>query len=150
MAATHWTLAQTLQRRGITTHALIKASGLSKGTVYDIVNGKSQGITLETVDKLLSGLEQLTGQRMALDAVLDRTEPEDPYAHLFVDAKPYDHEEAKKLIPKWTSEEKAELDRSWAEMEAEKQERKARGSRRMEELEALFTDEAENDQDKSA
>ncbi|WP_135230739.1 helix-turn-helix domain-containing protein [Deinococcus fonticola] len=48
MKATYWTLAQTLQRRGITTHALIKANGLSKGTVYDIVNGKSRGITLET------------------------------------------------------------------------------------------------------
>ena len=70
---THWTLAQTLQSRGVSPPALAKVSGLSKNTVYDIVNGKSQGVTLETVDRLLSGLEKLTGQRMTLDAVLART-----------------------------------------------------------------------------
>lgn len=150
MTATHWTLAQTLQRRGISPHALIKATGLSKGTVYDIVNGKSQAITLETVDRLLDGLEQLTGQRLTLTDVLDRTEPEDPYAHLFVDAKPYDPQEASKLIPDWTPEEKAELDRTWDALEQEKRERQARGDRRMRELEAIFADEGDTEQDRPA
>ena len=136
MTATHWTLAQTLQRRGITTHALIKVSGLSKGTVYDIVNGKSQGVTLETVDKLLSGLEQLTGQRMTLDAVLDRSEPDDPYAHLFVHTEPFNWEEIQKLIPApddlWTEAERVQ-DRKvlWAEIAAEKQEWRAIAEKRL-------------------
>lgn len=149
MTATHWTLAQTLQRRGITTHALIKASGLSKGTVYDIVNGKSQGITLETVDKLLAGLEQLTGQRMALDAVLDRTEPEDPYAHLFVDAKPYDHEEARKHLVPWTAEELAEDEKYWAALAQEKKESREKPDKTMQELSEIFG-ETSGDMDESA
>ena len=143
MTATHWTLAQTLQRRGITTHALIKVSGLSKGTVYDIVNGKSQGVTLETVDKLLSGLEQLTGQRMTLDAVLDRSEPDDPYAHLFVDAKPYEGYTSPGDL--WTEAERVQDDRYWAELAAEKQARKAKPDKRMQELSEIFADEQPGD-----
>ena len=137
MTATHWTLAQTLQRRGITTHALIKVSGLSKGTVYDIVNGKSQGVTLETVDKLLSGLEQLTGQRMTLDAVLDRSEPDDPYAHLFVHTEPFNWEEIQKLIPAWTPEELAADRKLWAEIAAEKQEWRAIAEKRLKQMEEV-------------
>lgn len=138
MTATHWTLAQTLQRQGITPHALIKATGLSKGTVYDIVNGKSQAITLETVDRLLDGLEQLTGQRMPLDAVLGRTEPEDPYAHLFVDAKPYDPEEARRHLAPWNAEEQEADEQYWAALAHEQQERRERPDKTMQELSEIF------------
>lgn len=138
MTATHWTLAQTLQRQGITPHALIKATGLSKGTVYDIVNGKSQAITLETVDRLLDGLEQLTGQRMPLDAVLGRTEPEDPYAHLFVDAKPYDPEKARRHLAPWNAEEQEADEQYWAALAREQQERRERPDKTMQELSEIF------------
>lgn len=136
MTATHWTLAATLKRRGLSPHALIKATGLSKNTVYDIVNGKSQGITLETVDRLLDGLEELTGQRMSLDALLGRHEAADPYAHLFAGAKPYDPAE---LLPHWTPEEQAELGRHWDALEQEKRQRHSEGRR---EREALFEEDA--------
>lgn len=152
MTATHWTLAQTLQRRGVTTHALIKASGLAKGTVYDIVNGKSQGITLETVDKLLSGLEQLTGERLSVEAVLAREEPADPYAHLFVNAKPYDWEVARKLIPDWTPEELAADDLYWAELAAEKRAWRDSTDKRLQQLADIFgsDDRTDPQQDESA
>lgn len=145
MRATRWTLAQTLQRRGVSTLALIKASGLSKGTVYDIVNGRSQGITLETVDKLLGGLERLTGERLSVEAVLAREESADPYAHLFVNAKPFDWEEARQLIPDWTPEEIEADKRFWAEREAEKREIRAITEKRMRQLEEIFGDEQDTD-----
>jgi transcriptional regulator with XRE-family HTH domain len=138
MRQTHWTLAQTLQSRGLSPHALAKVSGLSKNTVYDIVNGKSQGVTLETVDRLLSGLEQLTGQRMALEAVLDRQEPEDPYLHLFADAKPFDWDQVRSTLPLWTPEEQAANDAFWAEHETERQSRRATGNRRLGALAEIF------------
>ena len=54
MTQTHWILAQTLRYRGLPPHTLANVSGLPKNTVYDIVNGKTQGVTLETVDGLLN------------------------------------------------------------------------------------------------
>ena len=148
MTATHWTLAQTLQRRGITTHALIKVSGLSKGTVYDIVNGKSQGVTLETVDKLLSGLEQLTGQRMTLDAVLDRPAPSDiADAALLAqlqDLALFDPEAVQATIPDWTPEEREENRKQWLEHEYDRQ---SRGSRRQQQLDALWEELDIHDED---
>lgn len=149
MTQTHWTLAQTLQKHRQKVPALAQVSGLSKNTIYDIVNGKAQGITLETVDKLLDGLEQLTGQRMALDAVLDRAEPEDPYAHLFVDAKPYDHQEAQKHLMPWTAEELAEDEQYWAEQAREKKERREKPDKTMQELSKIFRENS-GDMDESA
>lgn len=138
MTQTHWTLAQTLQSRGLSPHALAKVSGLSKNTVYDIVNGKSHGITLETVDRLLNGLEQLTGQRMALEAVLDRQEPEDPYLHLFAGAQPFDWEQRRASLPHWTPEEQVANDTFWTEREAQRQARGTRGNPRLDQLAEIF------------
>lgn len=108
MPRTQWTLAETLHQYGQKVPALAQLTGLSKNTIYDIVNGKSQAITLETVDKLLEGLEQLTGERLTLDAVLKRVEPEDPYAYLFAEAKPYDHAESRRHLTVCTVAEKIE------------------------------------------
>ena len=123
MTQTHWILAETLRRHGQKVPALARASGLSKNTVYDIVNGKSQAVTLETLDKLMSGLEALTGASVTVGELIGR-DTSDPYAHLFVNAKPFDWEEAKKSIPNWTPEERAENDRMWRLMEAEKEARR--------------------------
>ncbi|MGI8748232.1 MAG: helix-turn-helix domain-containing protein, partial [Deinococcus sp.] len=67
MTHTHWTLAETLQRKGKKVPALARASGLSKNPVYDIVNGKTTAVALETPDKLLAGLEGLTGDTMHVE-----------------------------------------------------------------------------------
>lgn len=138
MTRIHWTLGHTLQKYGQKVPALAQVSGLSKNTIYDIVNGKSQAITLETVDRLLDGLEQLTGQRMPLDAVLGRTEPEDPYAHLFVDAKPYDPEEARRHLAPWNAEEQEADEQYWAALAREQQERRERPDKTMQELSEIF------------
>ena len=139
MTQTHWTLAQTLQSRGVSPHALAKVSGLSKNTVYDIVNCKSQGVTLETVDRLLSGLEQLTGQRMALDAVLARTMTHDVQDTALLaqlaGLPPFDLEALRASLPHWTPEEQAENERLWLEHESD---RRSRGDRRLQRLEVLW------------
>ena len=139
MTATRWTLAQTLQRRGVSTLALIKASGLSKGTVYDIVNGKSQGITLETVDKLLGGLERLTGERLSVEAVLARkgvdTIQDSALLAQLQDLPLFDLDALNTTIPRWTPEQQEENRRQWMEHELD---RTSRGNRRQEKLDALW------------
>jgi len=128
MTHTHWTLAETLQRKGKKVPALARASGLSKNTVYDIVNGKTTSVTLETLDKLLSGLEELTGDTMSVEDVLHR--PAVPAMNAGMEpalqaqlagARPFKAEELLALVPDWTSEEQEENDRFWAERESEKQ-----------------------------
>lgn len=128
MEGTHWTLAQTLQRYGQKVPALVRASGVSKNTVYAIVNGQAKAVTLETVDKLLRGLERLTSQPMTVKDVLDRQTSStvsvdiDPIMQAQLSrARPFDAEELLALIPDWTDEERAENDHFWAEREAEKQ-----------------------------
>lgn len=150
MTQTHWTLAQTLQKHRQKVPALAQVSGLSKNTIYDIVNGKAQGITLETVDKLLDGLEQLTGQRMALDAVLDRTISSDIHdpellAQLH-DLAPFDLEAVKATVPDWTPEEKEENRKQWL---AHEYDRQSRGNRREQQLDALWEELDSNDPEES-
>ena len=139
MTQTHWILAQTLQHRGLSPHALAKVSGLSKNTVYDIVNGKTQGVTLETVDRLLNGLEQLTGQRMTLDVLLSRTMTHDVQDTALLaqleDLPTFDLQALKASLPHWTPEEQEENERLWREHEYD---RKTRGDRRLQRLDALW------------
>ena len=116
MSQTYWTLAETLRKHGQKVPALIQVCGLSKNTVYDIVNGKSQAITLETVDKILTGLERLTGMRFTVEDILKREPPQDTYAHLFAHAALYDPMEARKLFFLWTPTEKAKDARYWEDV----------------------------------
>ena len=129
MSHTRWTLAETLRRHSKKPPALARASGLSKNTVYDIVNGKTKAVTLETLDKLLSGLEEITGTAMSVEDVLKREQPAGIDTHLLaqvVNIQPLDARELLALVPDWTDQERAENDRFWAEYEAEKAERRAR------------------------
>jgi DNA-binding Xre family transcriptional regulator len=119
---THWKLEATLRRHRKTPLALARASGLTKNTVYNIVNEKAQAIEIETLDKLVAGLEKLTGQPMSITDVIER-EPkrnallEEALKH----AKPFNWEEVKKTLPDWTPEERAGNE-AWLEvMEAERE-----------------------------
>lgn len=135
---THWTLAQTLQKYGQKVPALVKASGVSRNTVYDIVNGKTGAVTLETLDKLLNGLEELTGARMTVEDVVKREQAAELSPDLLTQltkARPFDWDELRKLIPEWTPQERAENDEFWLEQERD---RRSRGDRRMKRLEALW------------
>ncbi|GAA3993925.1 hypothetical protein GCM10022631_00020 [Deinococcus rubellus] len=137
MTRTHWTLAETLRRHGKNVSALVKASGLSKNTVYDIVNGKSQAVTLETLDKLLSGLEQLTRAPVTLEDVLRREQGSDIDPELLAQAaaaRPFNWEELRKTLPTWTDEERAEDERHQQELKAEKLVQLAQGDKRLDQL----------------
>lgn len=148
---TRWRLGETLRRHGKTPLALARASGLSKNTVYDIANGTSRGVELETLDKLLSGLERLTGERAGLQDLLDAAPPADPYAEVFARARPFDREEVRKLIPDWTPEERAENERLTEELERQRLEDRELAPRRQDKLDALFAelDALENDPDEA-
>ncbi len=129
MTRTHWTLAETLRKYSKKPPALARASSLSKNTVYDIVNGKTKAVTLETLDKLLSGLEEITGAPMTVRDVLRREQQADINPDLLAQVaniKPLDVKELLALVPDWTDEERAENDRFWDEYAAEKAERRAR------------------------
>ena len=99
--------------------------------MYDIVNGKTQGVTLETVDKLLEGLEQLTGQRMTLNAVLDRTDSDrivdTALLAQLTDLPAFDLEAVKATIPDWTPTEQEENNKQWL---AHEYDRRSRGDTR--------------------
>ncbi len=119
---THWKLEGTLRRFGKTPMALARASGLTKTTIYNMVNNTSQAVQLETLDKLLIGLEHLTGQHFSVADVLEReVKPNTLLEELLRDAKPVNFEELNKHIPAWTDEERIENEAFLRELEYIKQ-----------------------------
>lgn len=142
MTTAHWKLQDTLRRHGKTTVALVRASGLTKTTVYNIVNGKSKAVELETLGKLVAGLEKLTGQAMSFDDVLEREPPKRNarLEKLLKDAKPFDWEEVKKLIPDWTPEEQADNEVFLKVLEEQRQIDRELSLKRDRELLKLFAD----------
>ena len=67
-----WTLKDYLNRHEVTPYQLAKATGLSVNTVYPLARGEAKGIQLETLQTVLSALDELTGERVALTDVLER------------------------------------------------------------------------------
>jgi DNA-binding Xre family transcriptional regulator len=138
----HWKLQDTLRRHGKTTVALAQASGLTKTTVYNIVNGKSKAVELKTLGKLVAGLEKLTGQPMSFDDVLER-EPAQTNTllrEILKDAKPFDWDEVKKHIPDWTPEERAENEAFLEALETQREMDRASSLERDQESLKLFSD----------
>ena len=138
MTHTHWTLAETLQRHGQKAPALARASGLSKNTVYDILNGKSRAVTLETLDKLLDGLERLTGASLTPNDLIGRMVRSDIDPELLAQLAaipPFDWQEVQAQTPSWTEEERAANDQFWLDLETD---RKSRGSKRIQRLEVIW------------
>lgn len=110
MGTVHFRLNDILSHYKKTPAALVEASGLAKTTVYNIVNDKAKAVELETLSKLVDGLERLTGKAITFNDLLEK-EPRERNSlldDLLKDAKPFDWEEMKKHIPNWTEEEKAE------------------------------------------
>lgn len=104
--------------------ALVRASGLTKTTIYNMVNNNSQAVQLETLDKLLIGLEHLTGKHFSVADVLEReVKPNTFLEELLRDAKPVDFAELNKHIPAWTAEERVENEAWMRELELERTER---------------------------
>lgn len=66
-----WKVKDLLEQHGKTPYALWKASGVSRTTLYAITGGKMDGLHFDTLDKLIRGLEALTGQTITPNDVLE-------------------------------------------------------------------------------
>ena len=138
MPTTHFKLEPLLRRHNKSVLALVKASGLAKTTVYNLVNNRAKAVELETLSKLVDGLERLTGKPISFDDVLEK-EPRERNAlldDLLKDAKPLDWDKMMAGIPDWTEEEREENSRVF-EMERERKNAK-RPSKRLEQMLEIF------------
>lgn len=120
MATVHFRLDDTLRRHKKNAAALVKASGLAKATVYNIVNNKAKAVELETLSKLLNGLRELTGEEASIDDILEKESQPDWREEILKKAKPFDWDKMMAEIPDWTQEEKAENIRVFEELERER------------------------------
>ena len=135
---THFKLEPLLRRHNKSVLALVKASGLAKTTVYNLVNNRAKAVELETLSKLIDGLERLTDKTISFDDVLEK-EPRERNAlldDLLKDAKPLDWDKMMTGIPDWTEEEREENSRVF-EMERERKNAK-RPSKRLEQMLEIF------------
>jgi len=110
MVTTHFKLEPLLRQHKKTPLALAEASGLSKTTVYNIVNNKAKAIELKTLDKLMAGLEKLLGRPVRFDEILEKrpNSKQERLAQLLKDAKPFSAKDWREEWPAWTPEEQAE------------------------------------------
>lgn len=65
-------LKEALDGSGITVYRLGEASGVPRNTLYNLVNQQRERLDLEVLDKVISGLEQITGRRVELTDLLER------------------------------------------------------------------------------
>jgi len=110
MQSTRFKLEPLLRQHRTNPLALASASGLSKTTVYNIVNNKAKAIELQTLDKLLMGLEKLLGRPVSYNEVFERPQStkQDRLEQLLKGAKPFSSKEWRKEWPAWTPEEQTE------------------------------------------
>jgi DNA-binding Xre family transcriptional regulator len=66
-----WKVKDYLEQHNKTPYSLWKASGISRTTIYAITGGKMDGLHFDTLDRLILGLEQITGKRVELTDVLE-------------------------------------------------------------------------------
>jgi DNA-binding Xre family transcriptional regulator len=70
-ARLRWTLKETLERHGISAYKLVEQSELSKRTVYEnLVHGRASRVDLETLERVLSALEELLERPVELTEIL--------------------------------------------------------------------------------
>jgi DNA-binding Xre family transcriptional regulator len=123
-----WKLGELLARHHLTALALAKASGLSKTTVYNLVNGHSKALEIETLLKIVAGFRALTGQIIAVGDIFEVEAVAVPTltAHPSLEeqlrhVKPFRWAEMQALVantPDWTDEERAQWEAGEAEREA--------------------------------
>lgn len=71
----HWMIRPLLERHNISTYRLMRESGLAQGTVYRLVNGETQSLNVETLDRVMAALQRLTGERLEISDLLRYDEP---------------------------------------------------------------------------
>ena len=70
-----WRLRQYLDEHDLSAYALTKAAALAPNTVYALARGDRGRVDLAVLEKVITGLEQLTGRRVELTDVLERVAP---------------------------------------------------------------------------
>ena len=80
-----WTLKNYLDNNDLSAYKLVQAAKVSPTTVYALARGDHERVSLEVLDKVLAGLERLTGKPATLTDVLER-EP-DPEPQEEIDAE---------------------------------------------------------------
>ena len=65
------TIRTYLEQHNATAYRLWKASGLPKNTAYALASGKTTRIDLDTLGKVVYGLEQITGQKITPNDLLE-------------------------------------------------------------------------------
>ena len=138
MSTTQWKLADTLRRHHKSALALARASGLTKTTVYNILHNKSKAVELDTLGKLLVGLEALTGERMSFDDLLGRQAPSASLDALFQGAKPLHWPNLDPLIPDWSLAERKRNIEAQQALEAAKAASRQRDVERTRQLQKIF------------
>jgi hypothetical protein len=91
-------------------------------TIWLLGEEAKPAVELETLGKLMDGLERLTGETITFNDVLEKEPPKQNslLEELLKNAKPFDWEEMKKLIPEWTPEERAENERFMQALEQQR------------------------------
>ena len=98
-----WKLRNYLDQHNVSAYALLKVTDLAPSTVYALARGDQTRVDLGVLDKVIGGLEALTGRAVTFDDLLTREAEEAE----FPDGVPDDiHERIKrfergevKLIP---------------------------------------------------
>lgn len=67
-----WKLRDYLDRHNVSAYALTRVADVAPNTVYALARGDSERISLEVFDKVLAGLEQLTGRPVGVADLLER------------------------------------------------------------------------------
>ena len=67
-----WKLRSYLDQHNVSAYALLKATDLAPSTVYALARGDQTRVDLGVLDKVIGGLEALTGQAVTFDDLLTR------------------------------------------------------------------------------
>ena len=65
-----FTLQQTMDQWDITQTDLHRASGIRMNTIKDIREGKPKALTVNAIDRIVNAINELTGVKYGLDAIM--------------------------------------------------------------------------------
>lgn len=67
-----WKWCDYLDQHNVSAYALLKATDLAPSTVYALARGDQTWVDLGVLDRVIGGLEALTGQAVTFDDLLTR------------------------------------------------------------------------------
>lgn len=70
-----WKVYEILEAHDISVYRLMKESGLAQGTVYRLVKGDTSTVNAETLDRVMTTLRRLTGERLQISDLIEYDEP---------------------------------------------------------------------------